>query len=364
MNVGWISARSWNDPTGIGNYSRRLINELLQQGVSGYLIGSDRDKTVVQGPPVLAIAKNSGNRSLERWRAPGILRRTPVSLLHFLNLHELYYRFPPAGRSTVTIHGFAALHLPRHLHERMGAWARAKYRALLRRTDLLIAVSNATRDDLVRFFDLPAEGITVVHHGVHHLFRPSSSADRESQHPGGGLPYLLAVGATIPKKNLLGVVRAMSILKSRGTRLRLIHAGPHGWGHAEILSEVDRLNLRSQVVFRGRVTEEDLVSLYQQAVALCFPSWHEGFGMPILEAMACGCPVITSNVHAMPEVAGDAALLVDPADPDEIAAAAERLLTDGSLRKTMIGRGFVRASLFSWERCASETNAAYLSIDS
>jgi glycosyltransferase involved in cell wall biosynthesis len=179
-----------------------------------------------------------------------------------------------------------------------------------------------------------------------------------------GLPdrYLLYVGTLHPRKNLARLVRAFGRMLAEwppdaGEPPALVLAGNRGWLYDEIAAEVRTLGLEGRVIFPGYVPREHLVPLLSGAAAFVFPSLFEGFGFPILEAMACGAPVVTSRASCLPEVAGDAAMLVDPHDESDLARAMARAVTDASLRADLIERGFVRAREFTWDRCARETLA-------
>jgi glycosyltransferase involved in cell wall biosynthesis len=173
-------------------------------------------------------------------------------------------------------------------------------------------------------------------------------------------PYILYVGSIEPRKNLPRLLVAYAHLRRRGsTRWRLVVAGPRKWKSGPVYDAVARLELAEHVHFAGFVPEADLPALYNGADLFAFPSLYEGFGLPVLEAMACGTPVVTANTSSLPEVAGAAALLVDPSDVEEIAGALRRVLEDPALARDLRERGLARAAQFSWERTARATVAVY-----
>ena len=224
----------------------------------------------------------------------------------------------------------------------------------------IIAVSHTTKRDLIQHLDIPEETISVVYEGIdHNVFRP---AERRLV----DYPYLLYVGTEQPRKNLDGLLGAFSKLKSQGgfKDLKLVKVG--GPGVPEFrkatLRAVERLGLSEDVVFTGYVAEEELPAYYSGAECFILPSFYEGFGFPPLEAMACGCPAIVSNVASLPEVVGDAALLVDPNDTDNLVGALRLILTDGGLRQQLVSRGLERASQFTWEKAARETLGVYATV--
>ena len=228
----------------------------------------------------------------------------------------------------------------------------------------IIAVSEATKRDLVHYLGIPGENITVVYEGIdHRLFRPTSRRLVD-------YPYLLFVGSEQPRKNFTGLLKAFSLLKSKGRfkDLKLVKVGRAGGVRApqfrqHTLQAVRELGLSGEVVFTDYVAGEDLPAYYSGAECLILPSIYEGFGFPPLEAMACGCPVIVSNVASLPEVTGEAAVKVDPYDADGLAGALQTVLTDEHLKRQLVSKGFGRAKQFSWERAARETLSVYREVE-
>lgn len=221
---------------------------------------------------------------------------------------------------------------------RLLLWASAN------RSHLLIAVSEATRSDLLRFYRIPEERVTVVHHGVEPAF---SRLDRSQTED-----YLLCVSTLHPHKNLPRLIRAYG---RKARDFRLILAGLRGFHAESIEREIVEMGLQDSVQITGWVPREELYSLYSRARAFVYPSMFEGFGMPVLEAMAAGIPVACSGIRPLREVAGDAALFFDPLDEDAIAATIERVMDDGQLRDRLTQAGRERARPFTWQRSAQQT---------
>jgi glycosyltransferase involved in cell wall biosynthesis len=230
----------------------------------------------------------------------------------------------------------------------------------------IIADSEATCLDLIRHYHIQEHKITVVYPGCDRSLAPVT--DRElltSVRARYRLAhsYLLYVGTLHPRKNLVRLIEAFAFLtasldaetKDGASPLQLVLAGQKGWLYDDILAQVRKLGLTERVRLTGYLPPADLPALLSGARAFVFPSLYEGFGLPVLEAMACGTPVICSNVSSLPEVAGDAALLVDPLDVDALAAALEQVVVDPELRRALVERGFRQAARFSWRRCARET---------
>ncbi len=226
----------------------------------------------------------------------------------------------------------------------------------------IIAGSQATRKDLLAHSNYPASRVSVVYYGVDKAFRPVPDVSlldpvRNRLRLGPG-PFLLHVGHCGARKNIEGILRALYLLtRRRGQGLRFLQVGGQfDAGQRELLQ---RLGLEDMVTQIRRVDFPDLVALYNLASVLVFPSYYEGFGLPVLEAMACGLPVVCANAASLPEVAGDAALMVDPDDDEGLAEALERALDDGELREALKANGLERARRFTWEECAAKTYAVY-----
>jgi len=225
----------------------------------------------------------------------------------------------------------------------------------------IIAISESTRRDLVKQWNLPAGKIEVAYPGVGEGYCPLPADQVAAFRARRGLPdkYILHVGTLEPRKNLVRLIQAHSEIR---TESPLALVGGRGWHHEEILTEIERLGLKDRVMVVGYVPAEELPLWYNAATVLAYPSLYEGFGLPVVEAMACGTPVVTSNVSSMPEAAGGdggAALLVSPYETEALAEALSRVLTDVTLRDELRTRGLKQSALFSWERTAAATVTAY-----
>lgn len=233
----------------------------------------------------------------------------------------------------------------------------------IRKASKIIAVSYATKRDLIRCLGISEERIIVIYEGIDHKdFKPIHWRPVP-------YPYIFYVGSEHPRKNLSTLLQAFSKLKQVGNfkDLKLVKVGKAGGQEADFRKEtmetIDTLNLKQEVIFTEHVTTEELAAYYSNAECLVFPSLYEGFGFPPLEAMSCGCPVISSNVSSLPEVVGEAAIQVNPHDTDELVKAAQEVLTNEALRRNMIQEGFKQARRFSWEATARETLQVYQEVE-
>lgn len=232
-----------------------------------------------------------------------------------------------------------------------------------RKADMVITISESSKNDIIRFLHLPEEKVRVIYPGVDDIFRPvkdNEKLERVKARYGIRKDFILSVGVVEPRKNLDRLIRAFNLLvREDGFGLDLVIVGKKGWAYGAVLDLPEQLGLEKRVIFTGYVPEEDLPLLYSAASLFVYPSIYEGFGIPVLEAMACGTPVITSNVSSLPEVTGDAGLLVDPYDIQAMVQAIKKLLGDEALRKRMREAGLRWARQFSWEKMALSTLEVY-----
>ena len=261
----------------------------------------------------------------------------------------------------VTVHDLVRLAFPYAPEDRMAAVGLALDRRGIRKATHVICTSEATKKDLMQHLAVAAEKITVIYNGIDHsVFKPSPVNDGRFS-----APYVLYVGSERPRKNLVCLMRAFAALKDRGpgfASLRLLKVGSAGRSdgyRTATLEEARRLGVDHDIDFVDHVSDQDLAVVYSNAIALVYPSLYEGFGLPVVEAMACGCPVVASNVSSLPEVAGSAALLVDPNDPVGFAEALHGVILDRDLKTRLRGDGLRRAGDYSWDKTASATYAVY-----
>jgi glycosyltransferase involved in cell wall biosynthesis len=263
----------------------------------------------------------------------------------------------------VTVHDLGYLYYPGAHRFLDGLYLDLSTRYNARAASRVIASSQATKDDLVQQCGIEPDKITVVYFGYDETMQPvedEATIEKVKARYGIQGDYVLHVGTLQPRKNLGRLLEAYAMVRKqakRGETPCLVMAGRKGWLYDQIFQQVERLGLESAVILPGYVPQDDLPALLSGAHLFAFPSLYEGFGLPVLEAMACGTPVLCSNVSSLPEVAGDAALLVDPLDVKSMAEAMNRLLQDEGLRSQLVERGYRQVRQFSWERCARETLA-------
>ena len=291
-------------------------------------------------------------------RAP-FNRLVPEATLFHATEHLL---MPLRGVPTVlTVHDLIFRHLPEH-HKRLTRWyLNATMPLYCRRADHIIAVSEATRRDLIRAYEIPSAKITVIPEAADPRFAPQPPARCAAVRAKHHLPerFLLYVGTIEPRKNLTRLLHAWEPLYAAGEAPPLVIGGKRGWLADDFFAALAASTAREAIILTGYVDDADLPALYAAAEAFVFPSLYEGFGLPPLEAMACGAPVACGNASSLPEVVGDAALTFDPHETAAIRAALRRLSTDAELRADLRARGLARAAEFSWQRAARETLEVY-----
>jgi glycosyltransferase involved in cell wall biosynthesis len=272
----------------------------------------------------------------------------------------------PGTRTLLTVHDLSFVRAPEATTPVLKAYLDQVVPRSVRRASFVVADSQATRDDLVEFYGTPPEKITVLYGGVEPAFMPvKDEAARKGVRQRYNIPetpYILSIGTVQPRKNYARLIEAVAELGPEHKDVHLVIAGGRGWLENPIYQAVKDFYLSDRVHFIGFARDEDLPALYSDAVCLAYPSLYEGFGFPVLEAMACGTPAVTSGVSSMPEVAGDAALLIDPYDVDALVDALRRLLTDEPLRSTLITRGFAQAARFTWDRSAHQLRDIYRNL--
>jgi glycosyltransferase involved in cell wall biosynthesis len=276
-------------------------------------------------------------------------------------LHGLAYALPAAwqGPAVVTIYDLSFLQFPHAFNALNRIYLTASTRATARRAQRILTISEHTRRDIVRLLNVPEQRVDVTYPAAEQRYRLLPSEQVRAFRLARSLPedFVFAVGTLEPRKNVIGLLNAYARLPVR--RPPLYVAGGTGWRFSPIFDTVQRLHLQDDVHFLGFVPEDELPLWYNAARLFVFPSFYEGFGLPVLEAMACGTPVITSSAASLPEVGGKAAILVPPQDTDRLGREMERVLDDPRLQMEMRAAGRIQASRFSWRAMTDQTVDSY-----
>jgi glycosyltransferase involved in cell wall biosynthesis len=292
----------------------------------------------------------------QQWLVPKLLQEAQATLYH-----SAYYLMPYtlATPAILTCYDLIPLVYPHYFTPWKRLTFRLAHRLAFRSARLILAISEATRRDLIRLFAVDRDRIMVTPLAANGRFQPQPEAVVTAVRHQYALPkkYLLYFGSNKPHKNLTRLVRAYAQLKRQSPHL--VIAGHWDFRYPEAQREAQRLGVEKRVLFIGPVKDEDLPALYSGATLFIFPSLYEGFGLPVVEAMACGVPVICADVSSLPEVAGSAACLVDPTDTADLTAAMDGLLADPEQRALMAAQGLQQAAQFTWRQTAGLTLAAY-----
>jgi glycosyltransferase involved in cell wall biosynthesis len=365
-----VDVRKWRD-FGIGTYVRNLVRHLakIDRETTYLLFCNPADEPTLRDMAenfVPVVDGSAHYRLREHFAIPLKLRRLGAELLHSPHyVRPLLCTVP----SVVTIHDCIHLLFPQYLPNRMAyRYARFVMGSAVRQSDLVFTVSEASRADILRFY--PATDPAKVH------VVPNAIDAELLQDPGPEETervreryqirgrFVLFAGNVKPHKNLERLIRAFARVRGQegNEDLRLVLIGDDVSRYASLRRTADEAGVRQDVRFFGFVPHQTLAALYRMATVFAFPSLYEGFGLPPLEAMACGTPVVTSRISSLPEVVGDGALLVDPYSEDAIGQGIARLLDDEDLRARLVERGLERAACYSWERSVRQIHAGYLKV--
>ncbi|MCL4499481.1 MAG: glycosyltransferase family 4 protein [Chloroflexi bacterium] len=376
MKIGIDVTSAVNQTAGIGRYTRELVRELIRLDAEDdfFLHSFYGDTRVLEerlGDRRLSVTSYDLNgRALRLYAlALSYAGLTPEHLLKPVDLFhvpDFSYPAPRKVPSVLTINDLIFMVHPEHFTwvnrtfmNRMAAFSAGNARKI-------IAISESTKRDVVDLLGIPEEKIAVVYNGLGDQFAPAAPeiVGETTARLGITGPYVLYTGTLEPRKNIPVLIEAFNLCCRRAPELthRLVIAGKKGWLYEDIFRRVHELDLAERVVFTGYVADEDLVALYSGADLFVFPSVYEGFGFPIIEAMACEAPVICSSSSSLPEVAGDAALFFTPNDHERLADLILQVLGDAALRRGLIEKGKKNAARFPWSKTAAETLALYKSV--
>jgi glycosyltransferase involved in cell wall biosynthesis len=352
--------------TGVGYYTEHLLQHLareVERSGDELIVLSNRPIDT-QAPLPRHVRVHTGHQFPVRigWmqmRAARALDAVKADVAHFTNG---MIPFAPPVSTVVTIHDLSLKLYPQCHPVRRLLLNRPLMQVALRQASAIVTVSNSTRRDLLRLHGVPADRVSVVHEAASPAFRPIlERAVLEQVRAKYGLPerFVLYVGTIEPRKNLGRLMAALAQARAQGVPHHLVCVGPYGWSSRDLAGTIERLDLTRYVHFTGYVPFEDLPAIYNLGELFVFPSLYEGFGLPVVEAMACGTPVVTANSSSLAEIAGDAAITVNPASVDEIAEAIRVLALDEARRRDLSNRGRQRSRAFSWAQTAKNMLAVY-----
>jgi len=351
---------------GIGNYAYSLLKEMLiVDNVNSYtLLCKYRNIPAVDGI-------GEGLRKLVTKRS--VYKYLPFDTEGLNERFDLYHEpnyIPRAFRGKVitTICDMSYKLYPQY-HPRRRVMTFGFFENRMRNVDRIITISRNSKQEIIDLLKVPEDKVTVTYLGATDAYRPIFINEelKIKFRLKYGIPdnFLLYVGTIEPRKNLSRLIEAFYLFKKetpKSEEVKLILVGGQGWLYNEIFSRVRELKMENEIIFTGYVSNEDLPFLYNMAMAFVYPSLYEGFGLPPLEAMSCGTPVISSNTSSIPEVVGDAGILVDPYNVNDWASAISQLAGSSILRSELSSKGLIQASKFSWKRCAEETLGVYCNV--
>jgi len=364
MKIGIISEPLNENPTGVGSYAFNLTEHLIATDKKNdyFLINWKENDFFHQVPKVTL--KNPLRKLLPTYgwypTIPFQIEKTKFDLI--LNFSQVPNFFRFNSQYIITVFDLTPLILPRAHKTGKSVLFKLLLPRTLRYADNIITVSESTKRDIMKYFNVPENKIKVIYLAANKHYRPiRNNVLLESVREKYSLPskFILFVGTFEPRKNIPAILKAFRRLNPPDYKLVLV--GKRGWKLNQIFQLIDSLNLKEKVLLPGYVETKDLPVFYNLASLFVYPSFYEGFGLPPLEAMACGCPVITSNTSSLPEVVGDAGIMIDPRDVTSIAGAMKMVLVNENLRKEMSLKGIMQAEKFSWEKAATETMELYKS---
>lgn len=375
MRIGLEITAAVQQGGGIGRYVREMLCALSNIDQSNqyslfYASNNKSNHAMLDLPDNFRVRHLPMNdiwlaRIWQRIRLP-----LPVELITgFIDIyHSPDFTLPPtlSGIPTLlTVHDLSFLRDPESAAPRLRGYLEVAVKRSVRLATHILADSQSTKDDLIELYLTPEDKITVLYAGVSSAFRPILDSSQlmkvRKRYNLGDQPFVLSVGTLQPRKNHIALIKAFE-LALRDSDYNLVLAGGQGWSYEEVHDLVRLRGLQHRVLFAGFVADEDLSALYSSADVMAFPSLYEGFGLPVLEAMACGVPVLASNVSCLPEVAGGAALFVDPRDVEAMSAAMLKLLSNVDLRETLRKKGFERVEQFSWQSSAVNLLRVYKNL--
>lgn len=357
MKIGIDIQSTQGQPTGIGYYTKNLLRNMSDTRdleFCYYKYSHDRDMNTIE-------RLYWENISLSK-----LIKKDDPDILHVTGFAGPW-RTSRSVRKITTVHDLIGVIYPGNLAPISRFYWQRWLPACVKNSRLIIAISENTKRDIVKFLKIPQDNIRVIHEAANESFHHIS--DRQNLHRvlkkyGINSRYILNVGTIEPRKNIVNLIRAFAAYLDRTKKqeISLVIVGKKGWSYDECLKTAETLNIRQHIIFCDYVDDADLPVIYNLAELFIYPSLYEGFGLPVLEAMRCGTPVICSGTSSLSEIAADAAVLIDPCDELKITNAIDDVLSDDVLKRALSDKALKRSEQFSWARTAQETISVYKEV--
>ena len=368
MNVGILSWMIDKKKTGVNNYLYNLIKNMINNGKADEisLIHYERSDDPIYSQINDILIPEKPLKLTSALGIPQAVKNADIDILH-VPVHW-YNQITPFVlnreiKKVLTLHDLTPILFPEmHTRETNLTW-KSSLKFIKNRTNVMICDSISTKNDCIKLLNIPEKRLRVIPLSADEQYKPLKNKkqihDELKQEYNIDTPFILFVGTLEKRKNVPTLLKSFYKLKKCKIEHKLVIVGGKGWKYTKIFDLIEELNLKDDVIFTDYVTDEYLVKLYNAADLFVYPSLYEGFGLPPLEAMACGCPVITSNTSSLPEVVGDAGIMIDPNDIDSLTESMHKILTDNELRKEMSRKSLERAGMFSWKKTTKETWDVY-----
>jgi glycosyltransferase involved in cell wall biosynthesis len=370
MIIGWNTTLLQEKLSGIGNYIEKILMEIKKREIKDriILLGSnnyyDYSKINFKNNIFLSNGIISRNRIFrilwEQIILPIKAKKNNIDILHCpAHVLPLFY----SQKTVLTIHDLAFKLFPKAFKWQNRFYLNFIVPLSIKKADRIIAVSKNTKKDIIEEYNIDSNKIKVIYNGVNEKYREIRDEiiiNKVKEKYKLPKKFILYLGTLEPRKNIKRLIKAFNKVKKSDTKL--VIAGGKGWLYDDIFELVKTLNLENEIIFTGYVDEEDIVPLYNAATVFVYPSLYEGFGLPPLEAMACGTPVITSNVSSLPEVVGEAAITIDPYNIEDISSAIRKVLNSEKLKENLSKKGIQQSKKFSWKKTTEETLNLYREI--
>lgn len=368
MNVGILSWMIDRKRTGVNNYLYNLIKNMIINGKADEisLIHYERSDDPIYSQVNDIIIPEKPLKLTSALGIPQAVKNADIDILH-IPVHWYNqvtpFVFNRKIKKVLTVHDLTPILFPEmHTRETNLTW-RSSLKFIKNRTNVMICVSESTKNDCIKLLNIPEKRLRVIPLSADEQYKPLKNKNQIhedlKQEYNIDFPFILFVGTLEKRKNVPTLLKSFYKLKKSNVDHKLVVVGGKGWKYTKIFDLIEELNLKNEVIFTDYVSDEDLVKLYNAADLFVYPSLYEGFGLPPLEAMACACPVITSNTSSLPEVVGDAGIMIDPNDVDSLTESMLKILTDNQLREEMSRKSLERAKMFSWKKTARETWKVY-----